>query len=157
MERKRMTALFKRIAAGFNLPDGEITTVLKYTDSDLQKALQECFQQIENPRAHFSAEDYAFLTDVVGCRNLEEELYAEPLTDVLTCEHTVVATIFDMPARFTLSELYTQVYLKCKCEVTDTVDNIVRLLSHPNVRILCKQGEHYSLNHEAIITIRRTQ
>lgn len=157
MDRKRMKALFKYIAAGFNLTDGEIETVLKYSDAELQKALQECFQQIENPRTHFKPDDYVFLKEVVGCRNLKEELYAEPLTENTTHEHLVVETLFDMPIQFTLSELYTQVYLKCKCEIQDTVDNIVRMLSHPNVKILAKQGEFYSINHEAVIKTRRTQ
>jgi hypothetical protein len=150
-----MRQLFAKIAKGFNLSNKECTEVLKYNEEQLATVLRECFQQIQDPRQHFSESDYKFLIEGVGCVNLEDELFNAPLTDVERIEHIVVQTIFDMPIRFTESELLTSVYCKYKGDdLHDTVRYILGMFNHPNVRILDKQGEYYSVNHATKITIR---
>lgn len=155
MDIPRMRQLFAKIAKGFNLSNKECAEVRKYNESQLAEALRECFQQIRDPRTKLSDDDYRFLTEEVGCKNLEEELLNAPLTDVERVEHFIMQAIFDMPVRFTESELVTSVYCKYKGDdLKDVVRYLLGMLTHPNVRILDKQGEFYSINHATKITTR---
>ena len=153
--RQRMELLFKQIAEGFNLTEGEVETTLKLNAEGLKSAIRDCFRQIEKPRDKFSEDYYKYLTEVVGCVNLEEQLEQSDLEVSRTLTECIVSVLFDMPIKFTLAEATTSVYLKrSKDGYTESdFEAIVRytidLLSHPKVKYLVKDGEYYSLNLSA--------
>lgn len=149
--RQKCETLFKQIAEGFNLTEGEITETLQLPSEGLKNAIKECFQQIQNPRQYFTAEDYAFLTDELGCVNLEDALSNEPLSDIRTPEQTIVSMMFtEMPLRFTYSMLMAAVY-PIVADADDIAQQILELFSHPNVKILVKEQEYYAFNPNAKI------
>lgn len=149
--RQKCETLFKQIAEGFNLTEGEITETLQLPSEGLKNAIKECFQQIQNPRQYFIAEDYAFLTDELGCVNLEDALSTEPLSEIQTPEHIICSILFtQMPLRFTYSMLMSAVYPVLK-DADDTALQILELFSHPNVKILVKEQEYYAFNPNAKI------
>lgn len=147
-QRQRIEALFKQIAEGFNLTEGEIAETLKLPLEGLKNAIKDCFRQIEKPRDKFSEDDYEYLTAIVGCTNLEEQLENEPMTGFRTVTQSIVARIFDMPIKFTEDDLLTAIYLD-GYDSRGTVAYTLALLSHPKVRYLIKSGEYYSLNLSA--------
>ena len=149
--RQQYEAVFRRIAEGFNLTEGEVDKTLKSPLKGLKEALKECFQQIQNPKQHLSPEDYDFLTKEVGCVCLEDELKNEPLSEEQTTEHKIMrALITEMPLRFTYGMLMTSVQLVAPGS-EDTVRQILELLSHKNVDILRKEGDYYAFNPNATI------
>ena len=150
-DRQKCEMLFKQIAEGFNLTEGEVAETLQLPSKGLKNAIKECFQQIQNPRQYFSEQDYTFLTKEVGCVNLEEALLAEPLSTKQTPEHIIVSIMFtEMPLRFTYSMLMVAVYPVLK-DADDTALQILEMFSHPNVSILIKEQEHYAFNLNAKI------
>lgn len=146
--RQRLERIFMQIAEGFNLTEGEIEKILKLSTPKLESVLHDCFRQIEKPRDKFSEEDYEYLTEIVGCTNLEEQLENEPMTGFRTATQSIVAKIFDMPIKFTEDDLLTAVYLD-GYDSRGTVAYTLDLLSHPKVKYLIKDGEYYSLNLSA--------
>jgi hypothetical protein len=149
--------LFKQIAEGFNLTEGEIAKTLQLSPQGLKNAIKDCFRQIEQPREKFSAEDYKYLTEELGCINLEEQLENEPMLDVSTMAEDTVRILFNMPIKFTVDDVKVAMYLRHKDavdtpnEYEDAAKYIVDLLSHPKVKCLIKDGEYYSLNLNAKI------
>lgn len=149
--RQQYEAVFRRIAEGFNLTEGEVDKTLKQPLKGLKKALNECFRQIQNPEQHLSPEDYEFLTKEVGCVNLETMLKNEPLSEEQTTEHKIMcALLTEMPLRFTYSMLMSAVQLVAPGS-EDTVIQILELLSHKNVGILKKEGDYYAFDPNATI------
>jgi hypothetical protein len=151
-DREKLESIFKQIAEGFNLTEGEVTETLKLPMTGLKNAIKDCFRQIEQPREKFTAEEYDYLTKEIGCVNLEEQLENEPLQPYGTMQEQIVSCMFDMPLKFTKDELCIRLYLSglekgvhLDCTVRDTLD----LLSHPKVKCLIKDGEYYSLNLNA--------
>lgn len=148
-DRQKCEMLFKQIAEGFNLTEGEITETLQLPSEGLKNAIKECFQQIQNPRQYFTEQDYDFLTKEVGCVDLEEALSNEPLSDIRTPEQTIVSMMFtEMPLRFTYSMLMAAVY-PIVADADDTALQILEMFSHPNVSILVKEKEYYAFNLNA--------
>lgn len=143
--RQRLESLFKQISEGFNLTEGEVETTLKLNSEGLKNAIKDCFRQIEKPRDKFSEDDYRYLTEVVGCANLEEQLENAPMTAVRAVSQVVAAKMFDMPIKFTEDDLLTAVYLD-GYDDRATVVYLLELLSHPKVKYLIKNGKYYSLN-----------
>lgn len=155
--RQRMESLFKQIAEGFNLTEGEVAETLKLPSEGLKNAIKDCFRQIEKPREKFTAEEYDYLTKEIGCVNLEEQLENEPMLDVSTMAEDTVSILFNMPIKFTMDDVKVAIYLKHKgavdtpSEYEDAAKYILALLSHPKVKYLIKDGEYYSLNLNAKI------
>lgn len=147
-QRQRIEALFKQIAEGFNLTEGEVTETLKLPSEGLKNAIKDCFRQIEKPRDKFSEDDYKYLTEVIGCVNLEEELEHSPITSDTTLNQAIMAFIFDAPLKFTKEELVTSMFIHGLLSESAT-EYILDLLSHPKVKYLIKDGEYYSLNLNA--------
>lgn len=146
--------LFKQIAEGFNLAEGEITKTLQLSPQGLKNAIKDCFRQIEQPREKFSAEDYKYLTEELGCINLEEQLEDEPLSPYANLNNAVAAKVFDMPLKFTRDDILIAVYLMGfhKGKSTEQgVDNVLQLFTNEKVKYLIKDGEYYSLNLNAKI------
>ena len=152
--REKLESIFKQIAEGFNLTEGEVTETLKLPSEGLKNAIKDCFRQIEQPREKFTVEDYDYLTKEIGCINLEEKLENEPLNPACSVQELIIATIFNLPIKFTESELLTQLYLNGYNDgdlMADMVAYTLDLLSHPKVKYLIKDGEFYSLNLNAKI------
>lgn len=151
-DREKLESIFKQIAEGFNLTEGEVTETLKLPLEGLKNAIKDCFRQIEQPREKFTVEDYDYLTKEIGCINLEEVLENMPLQPYGTFQNQVVSCIFDMPLKFTKDELCIRLYLsglEKGIHLDCTVQNTLDLLSHPKVKYLIKDGEFYSLNLNA--------
>lgn len=153
-DREKLESIFKQIAEGFNLTEGEVAETLRLPTEVLKTAIKDCFRQIEQPREKFTAEEYDYLTKEIGCVDLEEVLANMPLQPYGTFQNQVVSCIFDMPLKFTKDELCIRLYLSglekgvhLDCIVQNTLD----LLSHPKVKYLIKDGEHYSPNLNAKI------
>lgn len=151
MNNETNIRLFKQIAEGFNLTEGEVAQTIQLPSQGLVNAIKDCFRQIEQPRTKFTPEDYTYLTDELGCVNLEEQLENAPLDEVRSLQEQIIATIFDLPIKFTESELLTQLYLDGYADVNATVSYTLELLSNKKVKYLIKDGGHYSLNLEARI------
>ena len=153
-DREKLESIFKQIAEGFNLTEGEVAETLKLPSEGLKNAIKDCFRQIEQPREKFTAEEYDYLTKEIGCVNLEEQLENEPLNLTYSVQELIIATIFNLPIKFTESELLTQLYLSGYSKggmMSDIVAYTLDLLSHPKVKYLIKDGEYYSLNLNAKI------
>ena len=151
-DREKLESIFKQIAEGFNLTEGEVAETLKLPLEGLKNAIKDCFRQIEQPREKFTVEEYDYLTKEIGCVNLEEHLENEPLSQAYSIQEMIIATIFNLPIKFTESELLTQLYLNGYNTgdiVSDIVAYTLDLLSHPKVKYLIKDGEFYSLNLNA--------
>lgn len=155
--REKLERIFRQIAGGFNLTEGEVAETLKLPAEGLKNAIKDCFRQIEQPREKFTAEDYDYLTKEIGCVNLEEQLENEPMLDVSTMAEDTVRILFNMPIKFTVDDVKVAIYLSHKGAVNtpdeyeDAAKYIVDLLSHPKVKYLIKDGEYYSLNLNAKI------
>ena len=153
-DREKLESIFRQIAEGFNLTEGEITETLKLPSEGLKNAIKDCFRQIERPREKFTAEEYDYLTKEIGCVNLEEQLENKPLTEDTTPQEFILKCIFDMPVKFTIDDLCVKVYLS-KYRNDDYIHDVIKytlnLLSHPKVKYLIKDGEFYSLNLNAKI------
>ena len=156
-DREKLESIFRQIAEGFNLTEGEVTETLKLPSEGLRNAIKDCFRQIEQPREKFTVEEYDYLTKEIGCVNLEEQLEQSDLDVYRTPTELIVSVLFDMPIKFTLAEVTTAVYLKqSKVVYTESdFEAIVRytisLLAHPKVKYLVKDGDYYSLNLNAKI------
>lgn len=153
-DRETLESIFRQIAEGFNLTEGEVAETLKLPLEGLKNAVKDCFRQIEQPREKFTAEEYDYLTKEIGCVNLEEQLENEPLSQAYSIQELIIATIFNLPIKFTESELLTQLYLSGYNKgdmMADIVAYTLDLLSHPKVKYLIKDGEFYSLNLNAKI------
>ncbi len=153
-DREKLESIFKQIAEGFNLTEGEVAETLKLPSEGLKNAIKDCFRQIEQPREKFTTEEYDYLTKEIGCVNLEEVLANMPLQSYGTFQNQVVSCIFDMPLKFTKDELCIRLYLsglEKGIQLDCTVQNTLDLLSHPKVKYLIKDGEYYSLNLNAKI------
>lgn len=149
-DREKLKSIFRQIAEGFNLTEGEVAETLKLPTEVLKTALKDCFRQIEQPREKFTAEDYDYLTKEVGCVNLEEELEHTPITSDTTLNQAIMAFIFDAPLKFTKEELVTSMFIHGLLSESAT-EYILDLLSHPKIKYLIKDGEYYSLNLNAKI------
>lgn len=153
-DREKLESIFKQIAEGFNLTEGEVTETLKLPSEGLKNAIKDCFRQIEQPREKFTAEDYDYLTKEIGCVNLEEQLENEPLTSVGNLQSWILRTVFDMPLKFTQDDILIKMHMSVY-KYDDYAEDFVRytldLLSHPKVKYLIKDGEYYSLNLNAKI------
>ena len=148
-DREKLESIFRQIAEGFNLTEGEVTETLKLPTEVLKAAIKDCFRQIEQPREKFTAEEYDYLTKEIGCVNLEEQLENKLLNPAHSIQELITATIFNLPIKFTESELLTQIYLNGYNNgdmMADIVAYTLDLLSHPKVKYLIKDGEYYSLN-----------
>jgi hypothetical protein len=153
-DREKLESIFRQIAEGFNLTEGEIAETLKLPLEGLKNAIKDCFRQIEQPREKFTVEEYDYLTKEIGCVNLGEQLEDEPLQPYRTMQEQIVSCIFDMPLKFTADELCIRMYLSGFQKGTHldcTVRNTLDLLSHQKVKYLVKDGEYYSLNLNAKI------
>ena len=156
-DREKLESIFRKIAEGFNLTEGEVAETLKLPLEGLKNAIKDCFRQIEQPREKFTVEEYDYLTKEIGCVNLEEQLEESDLEACRTLTESVVSSLFDMPLKFTLGELTTAVYLtqtkavNKKQDYTPIINYVLSLLSHPKVKYLIKDGEYYSLNLNAKI------
>lgn len=153
-DREKLESIFKQIAEGFNLTEGEVAETLKLPSEGLKNAIKDCFRQIEQPREKFTAEDYDYLTKEIGCVNLEEQLENEPLTSVGNLQSWILRTVFDMPLKFTQDDILIKMHMSVY-KYDDYAEDFVRytldLLSHPKVKYLIKDGEYYSLNLNAKI------
>jgi hypothetical protein len=149
-DRSTLERVFRQIAVGFNLTEGEVEETLKLTSEGLKNAIKDCFRQIEQPQEKFTEEDYKYLTEIVGCVNLEEQLAKELLTECYSYQAEVVAIIFDMPLKFTEDELLVELHLHGSLNYNEVdksiIRNVLNLLSHPKVKYLIKDGDYYSLN-----------
>lgn len=153
-DREKLKSIFRQIAEGFNLTEGEVAETLKLPAEILKLVIKDCFRQIEQPREKFTTEEYDYLTKEIGCVNLEEVLANMPLQPYGTFQNQVVSCIFDMPLKFTKDELCIRLYLSGRQKGTHldcTVQNTLDLLSHPKVKYLIKNGDYYSLNLSAKI------
>ena len=154
MNNETNIRLFKQIAEGFNLTEGEVAKTLQLSPQGLKNAIKDCFRQIEQPREKFSAEDYKYLTEELGCVNLEEQLEDEPLSPYASINNAVASKAVDMPIKFTRDDMLIAVYLMGFHRGKSTehgVDTVLDLLAHPKVKYLIKNGEYYSLNLNAKI------
>ena len=149
-DREKLESIFKQIAEGFNLTEGEVTETLKLPLEGLKNAIKDCFRQIEQPREKFTVEEYDYLTKEIGCVNLEEQLENEPLNAAYSIQELIIATIFNLPIKFTASDLLIATMLD-GYDSMGTVMYTLDLLSHPKVKYLIKDGEYYSLNLNAKI------
>lgn len=153
--REKLESIFRQIAVGFHLTEGEIHETLKLPSEGLKNAIKDCFRQIEQSREKFTEEDYKYLTETVGCVNLEEQLEKELLTECYSYQAEVVAIIFDMPLKFTEDELLVELHLHSSLNYNEVdksiIRNVLSLLSHPKVKYLIKDGDYYSLNLNAKI------
>lgn len=153
-DREKLESIFRHIAEGFNLTEGEVADTLKLPLEGLKNAIKDCFRQIEQPREKFTAEDYDYLTKEIGCVNLEEVLETMPLQPYGNFQNQIVSCIFDMPLKFTKDELRIRLYLsglERGIHLDCTIQNTLDLLSHPKVTYLIRDGEYYSLNLNAKI------
>lgn len=151
-DREKLESIFRQIAEGFNLTEGEVAETLKLPLEGLKNTIKDCFRQIEQPREKFTIEEYDYLTKEIGCVNLEEQLENEPLNPAYSVQELIIANIFNLPIKFTESELLTQLYLNGYNNgdmMVDIVAYTLDLLSHPKVKYLIKDGEYYSLNLNA--------
>lgn len=149
-DREKLESIFRQIAEGFNLTEGEVAETLKLPSEGLKNAIKDCFRQIEQPREKFTVEEYDYLTKEIGCVNLEEQLENEPLKGFRTLTQSVIVGIFNMPLKFTASDLLIATMLD-GYDSMGTVMYTLDLLSHPKVNYLIKDGEYYSLNLNAKI------
>jgi hypothetical protein len=153
--REKLESIFRQIAEGFNLTEGEVAETLRLPSEGLKNAIKDCFRQIEQPREKFTAEDYEYLTEELGCVNLEEQLENAPMFNPSTMVENTVRILFNMPIKFTVDDVKVAIYLEYKDvsytpnEYEDAAKYILGLLSHPKVKYLIKDGEFYSLNLNA--------
>ena len=152
-KRQRAILLFRFIAEGFNLEEYEVEETVKLPLEKLTERIQECFRQIEDPEKIFNESDYKFLTEILGCVNLKEQLLNSQPDNERTAERAVIhviCTIF--PEQFTFSQMMIEVrswlgITKEDLEVEGTVKMVLSMLAHKNVKILITEdNETYKVN-----------
>lgn len=170
MSRKdKVIAVFKAIAKEFNLEDGEIDGVVTKDEDFIVATIKGTYDQIlETDFINIEPELRKFMVEELDFvpfdqRKLAEESASKRLANA-TYEDCIAATLFtEFDGKVDASEwrakacsMYKGIHKCVPNRITRTFDAMVKLFTHPNVRILIKCEDHpgdevYNINLKAKI------